>query len=109
MKRADPQRVKTSENQRDDELSTETARCCSGDHSPDQQFDGETVENKIFHRAGRETSEQDAPPRRHYHEEANDPIYAADSSDQDGLEDAREDCQVPTDARHRQDCETLLR
>ena len=49
MRRADPQRVKTSQNQRDDEHSTETARCCSGDHSPDQQFDGETVENKISH------------------------------------------------------------
>ena len=49
VKRTDPQRVKTSQNQRDDEHSTETARCCSGDHSPDQQFDGETVENKISH------------------------------------------------------------
>ena len=49
VKKADPQRVLTSQNQRDDEHSTETARCCSGDHSPDQQFDGETVENKISH------------------------------------------------------------
>ena len=49
VKRADPQRVKTSQNQRDDEHSTETARCCSGDDSPDQQFYGETVENKISH------------------------------------------------------------
>ena len=49
VKRADPQRVKTSQNQRDDEHSTETARCCSGDHSPDQQFGGETVENKNSH------------------------------------------------------------
>ena len=49
VKRADPQRVRTSQNQRDDEHSTETARCSSGDHSPDQQFDGETVENKISH------------------------------------------------------------
>ena len=31
------------------EHSTETARCCSGDHRKDQQFDGETVENKISH------------------------------------------------------------
>ena len=49
MKRADPQRVKASQNLRDDEHSTRTARCCSGDHSLDQQFDGETVENKISH------------------------------------------------------------
>ena len=49
VKRADPQRVNTSQNQRDDEHSTETARCCSDDQSPDQQFEGETVENKISH------------------------------------------------------------
>ena len=54
QKRADPQRVRradpqTSQNERDDEHSTETARCCSGDHSPDEQFDGETVKNKISH------------------------------------------------------------
>ena len=28
-------------------LWSEPTRCCSGDHSPDQQFDGETVKNKI--------------------------------------------------------------
>ena len=41
--------MKASQNQRDDEHSTEAAQCCSGDHSPDQQFDGEAVENKISH------------------------------------------------------------
>ena len=88
LKRADPQRVTTSQSQRDDEYSTETARRYSGDHSPDQQLDGETVENKIsyFHRTGRERPGQDAPPRRHLHEAANDPIYDAD---QDELEDSR--------------------
>ena len=39
VKRADLQRVRTRQNQRDDEHSTETARCCILDHSPDQQFD----------------------------------------------------------------------
>ena len=82
VKRADPQRVKTSENQRDDEPSTETARCCSGDHSPDQQFDGETVEDKISHSTVQDVRGQNKT-RRHYYEEANDPIYVADSSDQD--------------------------
>ena len=42
-----------------------------------------------FHRAGRERSEQDALPRRHYYEEANDPIYVADSSDQDKIVTSR--------------------
>ena len=41
--------MRTSQNQHDYEHSTETVRCCSCDHSPDQQFDGETVENKISH------------------------------------------------------------
>ena len=95
---ADPQ---TSENHRDDEHSTETARCCS-DHSPDQQFDGEDrgEQDLAFHRAERKRSEQDVPPRRHYYEGANDPICVADSSDQDELEDAKEDCRFPTDTRH---------
>ena len=32
--------------------------------------------------------------------EQNDPIYVADSNDQDELGDAKEDCRGPTDARH---------
>ena len=50
--------MKTSQNQRDHEHSTETARCCSGDHSPDQQFDGETVENKISHSTVQDVRDQ---------------------------------------------------
>ena len=41
--------MRTRQVQRDDELSTETARCFSGKQSPDQQFGSETVENKISH------------------------------------------------------------
>ena len=47
VKRADPQWMRTRQVQRDDELSTETARCFSGKQSPDQQVGSETVENKI--------------------------------------------------------------
>ena len=94
--------MKTTQNQRDDEHSTETARRCSGDHSPDQQFDGETVENKIPRSTVQDVRGQNETRLRDVtnYEEANDPIYVADSSDQDELEDAREDCRVPTDARH---------
>ena len=56
MRRADPQ---TSQNQRDDEHSTETARCFSGNQSPDQQCGSETVENKILHSTAQDVRGQD--------------------------------------------------
>ena len=59
QKRADPQQVRTSQSQRDDEHSTETARRCSGDYRPDQQLDGETVENKISHSTVQDVRGQD--------------------------------------------------
>ena len=46
VRRTDPQRVEKS-GPTAGENKSEPTRCCSGDHSPDQQFDGETVENKI--------------------------------------------------------------
>ena len=83
--------MRTSQSQRDDEHSTETARRCSGDYSPDQQLDGETGEQDLaLHRAGRERPGQDAPPRRQYHEETDNLINVADNSNQDELEDAKE-------------------
>ena len=38
---------------------TETARRCSGDYSPDQQFDGETVEHKISYSTEQDVRGQD--------------------------------------------------
>ena len=59
QKRADQQRMRTSQSQRDDGHPTETARRCSGDYSPDQQFVGETVENKISYSTVQDVSCQD--------------------------------------------------
>ena len=86
VKRADPQRVKTSQKQSDAAAAT----------SPDQQFDDETVENEISHstvqdvRGQNKTRIRDVTTTR-----ANDPIYVADSSDQDELEDAKKTVEVP--------------
>ena len=65
MKRADPQRVRTRQIQRDDELSTETARCFSGKQSPDHQFGSETLENKISHSTVQDVRGQDMSHFRH--------------------------------------------
>ena len=81
VKRADPQRVRTRQIQRDDELSTETARCFSGKQSPDQKFGSETVENKILHSTMQDGRGQE-----------DDLIYVAENSNQDEHEDAKEDC-----------------
>ena len=59
VKRADPQRVKRRQIKRDDERSTETARCCSGKQSPDQQFGSETVEHEISHSTVQDVRGQD--------------------------------------------------
>ena len=68
VKRDDPQRVRTRQIQRDDELSTETARCFRKSRSSVWQRD--TGEQELaFHRTGRERPGLVAPPTRHYHEE----------------------------------------
>ena len=51
--------MRTSQGQRDDEHKTETARYCSGDYSPDQQFDGETVEDMISYSTVQDVKGQD--------------------------------------------------
>ena len=51
--------MRTRQIQRDDELSTETARCFSGTQSPDQQFGSETEENKISHSTVEDVRGQD--------------------------------------------------
>ena len=50
---------------RDDELSTETARCFSSKQSPDHQFDSETLENKISHSTVQDVRGQDMSHLRH--------------------------------------------
>ena len=47
------------------------------------------------HRVGRGRPGQDALPRRHHYGGADDPIYVADTSNQDEVEDAKKTVEVP--------------
>ena len=56
---------------------------------------GPTAGEPASHRAGRGRPGQDALPRRYCHGGADDPIYVADSSNQDEVEDAKKTVEVP--------------
>ena len=98
-KRADPQRERTSQTERDDEHSTAPARRCSGDRSPNPR--GLLTTHWRTRSRIPSCGTRKARTRRTENcEGANDPIHVADSSNQDEVEDAKEDCRGSTDARH---------
>ena len=107
VKTADPQRVRKGQFQRDDEhLTTPQRRPQS--RSPGLMARQWRTRSRIpwcetWEARTGGTSETSLPRR------SSDLIYVTDSSNQDEVEDAKEDCRGSTGARHGPDRETLLR
>ena len=84
------------------EKSGPTAGEKSGPTDKSESALNETVKNNNSHPTVQDVKGQNKTHLRDNTttEEANDEIHLADSSDQDELEDAKEDCRGPTVARH---------